>query len=348
MSRYRIRLARPRFQHPGRELEVLEALTRGVSHDFSNVLMAILAMASAREANAGDPRDIEAFRIIGRSCKRGRDLVKALAPFCRRSSAEITDFEAQPVLEDLRLLLDACAGRRIRVEVQPASGVLWCRGDAGCLLRALMDLGLQAVEGMPGGSVLSLKAELQGEHVEFKVEGPFGNLVLERAQGLLRVQGGLLTGPPEGRWVRVGLPVGKGPEPAPAVPEGGGLHRILLVDDDPDVRFLVGRMLKAHRYEVEMAQSGEAALARLDAAPALDLIILDEHMPGMDGQTTLAELRKRGCSTPVLISSGHPEIEHWPCFQAPGVGVLSKPFDLAELLAKYGALTATPPSEGPK
>src|SRR5262249_58792299 len=69
--------------------------------------------------------------------------------------------------------------------------------------------------------------------------------------------------------------------------------RVLVVDDDPDLRQLLRGMLEKVGSEVEEAGDGRAALTRLDEQwPAL--ILLDLLMPGMDGLTFLAELRQRG------------------------------------------------------
>ena len=57
-------------------------------------------------------------------------------------------------------------------------------------------------------------------------------------------------------------------------------------------------------------------------------------MPGMNGIQTMERLRALHPGLPILISSGQPDIEEWPCFQQPNMGVISKPFELNELLAK--------------
>ena len=58
--------------------------------------------------------------------------------------------------------------------------------------------------------------------------------------------------------------------------------KILLVDDDPNIRQLVNLYLEKEGFEVEMSDRGDAALARFKASPP-DLMLLDVMLPGMDG-----------------------------------------------------------------
>src|SRR5918999_1658677 len=83
---------------------------------------------------------------------------------------------------------------------------------------------------------------------------------------------------------------------------------ILIVDDEPGVRSALSGVLKDEGYEVEAVDSGEAALDRLTRG-AVDLIVLDVWLPGMDGLATLARLRERQVDAQVVLISGHGNIE---------------------------------------
>ena len=79
--------------------------------------------------------------------------------------------------------------------------------------------------------------------------------------------------------------------------------RLLIVDDDPVQRRLLEATTRRFGYEVETADGGEAALARLDAAdkPPIHLLILDLVMPDLDGMAVLQRLRQSGNDVPVLF-----------------------------------------------
>lgn len=106
--------------------------------------------------------------------------------------------------------------------------------------------------------------------------------------------------------------------------------KILLAEDEPDIRAVAELALESvGGFAVRLCEDGQAAL---DALPAFapDLVILDVMMPGMDGPTTLAELRKlpQGKEVPVIFMTAkvqQAEIENYKRLGA--IGVIAKPFD---------------------
>src|SRR5262252_3048324 len=84
--------------------------------------------------------------------------------------------------------------------------------------------------------------------------------------------------------------------------------RILLVDDQPDVRLAFRYMLEADNYEVVEAANGTEALAQLSQKP-IDVILTDLYMPWMDGLSLLRAVRSTGGPTPrVIAMSGSPNL----------------------------------------
>ncbi len=83
---------------------------------------------------------------------------------------------------------------------------------------------------------------------------------------------------------------------------------VLIVDDEAGVRSALSGVLRDEGYAVEAVESGEACLDRVVRAP-YDVIVLDIWLPGMDGLTTLARLRERRVDSPVVMISGHGNIE---------------------------------------
>ena len=83
---------------------------------------------------------------------------------------------------------------------------------------------------------------------------------------------------------------------------------ILIVDDEPGVRSALTGVLQDEGYLVESVATGEACLDRVTRG-ALDLIVLDVWLPGMDGLATLARLRERQVDAQVVLISGHGNIE---------------------------------------
>ncbi len=83
---------------------------------------------------------------------------------------------------------------------------------------------------------------------------------------------------------------------------------ILIVDDEAGVRAALSGVLRDEGYTVDAVDSGEACLDRVTRAP-YDVIVLDIWLPGMDGLTTLSRLRERRVDAPVVMISGHGNIE---------------------------------------
>src|SRR5437667_2280876 len=87
---------------------------------------------------------------------------------------------------------------------------------------------------------------------------------------------------------------------------------ILIVDDDAVARRLVENMVQKCGYETLVVESGDAAIAMLTApdAPAIDAVVLDLVMPGLDGMGVLAKIREAGLNIPVIVQTAHGGIDN--------------------------------------
>jgi CheY-like chemotaxis protein len=136
-----------------------------------------------------------------------------------------------------------------------------------------------------------------------------------------------------------------------SVPESNGsvfeemammTKRILLADDDPGVRELLGRVLESEHYQVSFARTGIEA-ARKFAAEAPDLVLLDINMPGKNGWESFGQMYDRHPFIPVIVITARPNQYQ----QAVSLGVdalMEKPLNLPVLLTAVRRLLAE--SEG--
>src|SRR5215469_15918949 len=116
----------------------------------------------------------------------------------------------------------------------------------------------------------------------------------------------------------------------PALGENGMPHRILIIDDEDDIREVAAMSLETIAgWEVMVANSGAQGLTRA-ASYKPDAILLDVMMPGMDGPTTFRELRKNPATAriPVLFLTAKVQATDRRRFADLGIeAVLVKPFD---------------------
>jgi DNA-binding response OmpR family regulator len=115
-------------------------------------------------------------------------------------------------------------------------------------------------------------------------------------------------------------------------------QRVLVVDDDADIRDLVALKLEASGFDVTTAPDGLQGFERATNSP-FDVIVLDVMMPGMSGIDVVQALRAAGNSTPViLLTAKTQEHDVEAGFSAGANDYVSKPFSPRELLARVNAL----------
>ncbi len=118
----------------------------------------------------------------------------------------------------------------------------------------------------------------------------------------------------------------------------GALGRILLAEDDREVRDALVRVLEFERYDVEAVTNGAEVFEAFDRR-APDVLVLDVMMPIVDGLTVCRRLRARGDVTPVLILTARQEVsDRVAGLDAGADDYLPKPFAVDELLARLRAL----------
>ncbi len=112
--------------------------------------------------------------------------------------------------------------------------------------------------------------------------------------------------------------------------------RILIIEDDADIREGVRILLESEGYIVEEAECGEEGLKKLSADT--DLVILDVMMPGMSGLKTCEEIRKVSFVPVLFLTAKAQESDKLIGFMAGGDDYLAKPFSYSELLGRVKAL----------
>ena len=118
------------------------------------------------------------------------------------------------------------------------------------------------------------------------------------------------------------------------------MNRVLVVEDEQHLADGLRFNLEAEGYQVQVVETGEAALELLKAdSPPCDIVVLDVMLPGKDGFTVMSEMRQARQFIPTLMltARGHPE-DVLKGFEAGADDYLTKPFELAILIARIRSL----------
>lgn len=114
------------------------------------------------------------------------------------------------------------------------------------------------------------------------------------------------------------------------------MARILVIDDEPQIRRLLRVSLSAHEYQVLEAASGQEGLNQI-AMHRPDLVILDLGLPDQDGLEIIQQLREWSKTPVVILSAREHESEKIAALDAGADDYVTKPFSMGELLARIRA-----------
>ena len=350
------------------KMESLGVLAGGVAHDMNNVLGAILGLASAhiKAQTEGTPIH-QSLGTICRACERGAKMVKSLLSFAHQSPAVISKIDMNAIIREHVTLLERTTLAKVRLEMNMDADLRPIMGDAGALTHAFMNLCVNAVDAMPENGTLTIHTRnVDNDWIEVVVEDNGTGMpeeVLEKAMDpfFTTKETGKGTGlglsivystvsahrgkmaiesePGNGTRVRLRFPACEKearagvPVLVQATPTPRGSMKVLLVDDDDLIRSSVQMILEVLGHTViTTTQSGEEALAMLEAGLEPDLVILDMNMPGLGGVGTLPRLRCLRPKVPVLLATGRADQAAMSLASAhPGVILLPKPFGMREL-----------------
>jgi signal transduction histidine kinase/ActR/RegA family two-component response regulator len=157
---------------------------------------------------------------------------------------------------------------------------------------------------------------------------------------------------PDAVGVRADAPAAATGQPA-AAPAGGA--RVLVVEDRPDVRASMARILSHHGFSVSEASDGDDALRLLSDGHTFVLMCIDGVMPGLETATVIERARELAPSMPVLVCSGHVQEDLLRRGISAGrYAFLAKPFSAQQLLtavtqalaSRSGTTVPAPPSQG--
>ncbi|MGH7319593.1 MAG: GAF domain-containing protein [Candidatus Rokuibacteriota bacterium] len=357
------------------KLRALGEMASGVAHDFNNALAAILGRVQLVLRRVEDPTVRRWLEIAERSALDAAQTVRRIQEFTRvrRDQPTETVDVGQVVRDAVELTQtrwrDDAQSRGLDVRVvtkfDPVPAV---DGHAAELRESLTNLILNAVDALPRGGTISITTRQAADAVEvsvaddgvgmsdavrrrifepfFSTKGPQGTgLGLAMVYGIVSRHGGQVAVDSRegaGSTFTIRLPVGRGggPSPvAPVVPVADARARVLVIDDEEEVREALADMLRVNNHEVVVATHGAEGVARFREVP-FDLVLTDLAMPEMSGWQVALAVKALRPDVPVVLVTGWgvelPAAE----LKAHGVDrVMAKPFKLEailDLVASFG------------
>jgi len=363
----------------GETLSALGKLASGMAHHLNNLFAVILGRLEILLVKVpADPDARRYIEIIQRAAQDGAEVVRRVQRFSRVqpvSRATPVDLNqlAQEVLELTRPRWHNEAQlRQIRIDTDlHLGGIKAVAGELAPLREVLMSLVLNAIDAMPGGGKLTLRTWSDAKDVHctvsdtgsgmtdevrqrafepfFTTKGPKSTgLGLSVTYGIVqRHNGGIDIESELGRGTTVhitlpaALPTFRPPPPVPVARAETAALRVLVVDDEPEVRTAVADLLGTAGYTTFEAAGGQEALTWLDAGQSVDLVLTDLGMPGMTGTDLARSVRGRWPSLRIGLMTGWDETEA-PVGEANSIVdfVIAKPFQLSALLSAYAGAAA--------
>lgn len=352
----------------GRRLEAVGTLAGGVAHDLNNVLAAVSGYAQLAQAElpAQHPAQSDLTAITA-AADRGALLVRRVLQFARQRPTQKRPVEIAELVHEVTQLLRPQLPPHVRITLDLPDGESLVLADPTELHQVIVNIASNAIHAMHSlGSTLTFTVTSSKTDVILTVTDDGEGMpsdVLERAidpffttrdvgsgtglglavaHGVVTSLGGTLrleSSVGAGTRVRVILPRTYAVAKAVVIPQPNGHTdssglRVIVVDDDPQVRNSVSRLLERSGHAVEAFAAAPAALAMLRSNPSrADVVLTDLTMPMMNGLEFAALLAHIDGAPPVVMCSGYLDLATTAQARAVGIAtLLDKPVDANALL----------------
>jgi len=365
----------------GQTLSTLGMLAGGVAHEFNNALAAIQGAVELLSMHAGGtPQARPYLDVIRRMADRATELTRQLLAYSRQGKYTPASIPLARVLSETLPAIRSSLPPGVELSTECDDALPSVHVDVAQMKQVVMGLCLNAAEAITGGGLLSVRTYSEpgagrvvlevsdtGPGIDaatmprifepfFTTKGVGRGMGLPAIRGIVDNHGGeirVVSGEGKGTTCTVLLPVSAVPaaaEPPSAEGHPAGVGRVLLADDEEDVRSVVHTMLETLGYEVIEARDGvEAVEIFRRRAAEIDLVILDLVMPRLTGEAALGQMRRIAPTVPAILVSGYDESGRIREIVAAGFGgFLQKPFRRQDLGMKVRELLGVPGGSAPE
>lgn len=347
------------------KMEAVGQLTGGIAHDFNNLLQAIRINFEIVQRFASDPAAVDRHAKKGAEVtSKAAKLTAQLLSFSREHAFEVKGLAAKTVLMQIVPLLHTTLGSSIELVVDLPDEDVWVVADATQLEMAILNVAINARDALEGKGRFELRLRQDGDRfgtlslsdsgpgmppeVTSRCFDPFfttkpvgkgSGLGLSQVYGMCTRVGGQASVKSKlghGTTIMLRLPLCK-PEAGKTDGHAGAVAsvhttrlRVLVVDDDPDVREVMVTGLKSLGHEVNSADNGQQGLQLL-AEFRPQILVVDYSMPGMNGAAMARQALDAYPNLRVVFASGYSDVEEIRRAVGHKAELLRKPFSIETL-----------------
>jgi hypothetical protein len=368
-----LRKAEDQLRH-AQKMDAIGRLAGGVAHDFNNVLTVIQSYACMLEENGElPPASQQDAAEIRRAAQRAAGMTRQLLTLSRDGIASPRPVRLDDLIAGFMPMLRRMLGESVRLEIH-SGHVPEVIIDPGQMEQILMNLAINARDAMPGGGRLAFETRVvddDGPTVELavsdtgvgmdretqlKIFEPFfttkdpgkgTGLGLSIVHGIVTQARGKISVYSEvghGTTFRVRIPIARDSQviveqPLPPAPRTLPSLRVLVIDDQPDVRSVAARILQdAGCKVIEAATANEARKICVSHDDPIDLVLLDVVLGDTRGELLMPELHELRRGMAFILMTGYSASA---LTRSTNANVLAKPFTPAELRAMVARVCGT-------
>jgi PAS domain S-box-containing protein len=352
------------------KIESLGVLAGGIAHDFNNILTIILGNVSLGRLQVNDPEKVtKQLEKAEKATVRAKDLAQQLLTFARGGEPVKKIIEVRGLLKETAGF--ALHGSNARGEFVLADDLWPVKADEGQLRQGIQNLVLNAIQAMPEGGTVTIRAENAisssegkrfvkisvadtgagiSEHHLHRIFDPYfttkqqgSGLGLATCYSIIRKHGGKIIATStlgKGSTFHISLPASEQERvsvPNSQITVSHGSGRVLVMDDEEDIREFTQALLTELDYMVESVENGTEAIdlfrKRKEEGTPFSAVILDLTIPGgVGGKEAIEKLLRIDPDIKAIVSSGYSTDPIMANYRDYGFSaVLVKPYRAQEL-----------------
>lgn len=340
------------------------SMTPGIVHDLNNVISIIIGyLELAKMQRVDDPSKLPStLEIIEKAALRASQLLSKILGYAKGEKGKRRSIDINEMVIELKDLIERIFEKNIVIETRISPSPLFVEAEPHELFQVFLNLCLNARDAMPDGGKLTIETSCFENYVQITISDtgtgmdeetkrkmftPFfttkpggSGLGLSVVLSIIKSLGGHIeveSSKGKGTKFKILLPptlpeIDK--EMKESEKEMKGKEKIMVVDDEEDIRNVTKEILERYGYQVYLAKDGKEAVEKYkEHADEIDLVVLDLTLPHLKGEDVIKKIMERRPDARVIVSSGSPNEERMKMLLKLGArAFIKKPYPFEKLL----------------